>query len=262
MSSLDYFKMTALTEIMRQKNDKAFTALLNRLRTGSHTEHDIQVLNSRCITTSDSNYPSDALHIWAENTPVDEHNQKKLESIQSPLIILKAKDQYPKNVNKQYIDKVLARGRSETGGLSFEIRIKEGARIMLTTNNLQDRLINGQMGTVIKIDLNGNNDPNVVYVKFDDSKAGKTAINTSPKSFARENHLVPIEPVLAKIKIRPGKASSLTKKSNWIQLEFQLEFGIPIGIPIGSNRNGIPIRIPIGIPIGIPMGSPKGKKFQ
>lgn len=79
---------------------------------------------------------------------------------------------------------------------------------MLTTNiNLQDRLINGQMGTVIKIDLNSNNYPNVMYVKFDDSKAGKTTINTSPKFFARENHLVPIEPVLAKIKIRPGKAS-------------------------------------------------------
>ena len=51
----------------------------------------------------DANYLSDALHIWAENTPVDEHNQRKLESIQSPLIILKAKDQYPKNVNKQDI---------------------------------------------------------------------------------------------------------------------------------------------------------------
>jgi hypothetical protein len=49
------FKMTALTEIMRQKNEKAFTELLNRIRTGSHTENDIQLINSRRITTSDTN---------------------------------------------------------------------------------------------------------------------------------------------------------------------------------------------------------------
>jgi hypothetical protein len=203
------FKMTELTEIMRQKNHKAFTELLNRIRTALHTEDDIKVINSRCITPSDPNYPSDALHIWAENTPVNEYNQRKLESIQAPLIILKAKDQYPKNVSKQDIARVLVRGRSETGGLDFEIQVKEGARVMLTTNiNIQDRLINGQMGTVEKIDLHINKDPTVLYIKFDDEKAGKAMINTSANSFAKEHRVVAIEPVLAKIKVRPGKASS------------------------------------------------------
>ena len=203
------FKMIELTEIMRQKDDKAFTELLDRIRTASHTEDDIKVIQSRCIDPSDPHYPSDTLHIWAENAPVDEHNERKLETIQTQLYILKAKDQYPKNVNKQYIDRVLARGRSETCGLDSDIHIKEGARVMLTTNiNIQDRLINGQMGTVIKIGINTNNEPNVLYVKFDDEKAGKTTISTSSNSFAKENRLVPIEPVLAKIKVRPGKASS------------------------------------------------------
>ena len=140
---------------------------------------------------------------------MNEHNQKKLETIQAPLFLLKAKDQYPKNVNKQEIDRVLARGRSETGGLDFEIQMKEGARIMLTTNiNIQDRLINGQMGTIVKIQVNETNKPTILYIKFDDENAGKTMINSSANSFARENHLVPIEPVLAKIKVRPGKPSS------------------------------------------------------
>ena len=93
--------------------------------------------------------------------------------------------------------------------LKHVVMIKEGARIMLTTNiNIQDRLINGQMGTVVKIDVNINNVPTIVYVKFDDDKAGKITINTGTNSFARENHVVPIQPVLAKIKVRPGKASS------------------------------------------------------
>ena len=69
------FRTIELTEIVRQKNDKAFTELLNRIRTASHAEDDIKVIQSRCIT------PSDPLHIWAENSPVDEHNEKKLKVI-------------------------------------------------------------------------------------------------------------------------------------------------------------------------------------
>ena len=191
------FKMIELTEIMRQKNDKAFTELLIRKRTASHTEDDIKFIQSRCVSPSDSNYPSDALNIWAENSPVNEHNQIKLERIQNQLYILKAKDQYLKHLNKQDIDKTLARERSETCRLDFEIQIKEGARIMLTTNiNIKDRL-----GTVIKIDINCINISTVLYIKFDDEQVGKTTINTSSNNFARENSLVPIEAVLGKFKL-------------------------------------------------------------
>lgn len=83
---------------------------------------------------------------------------------------------------------------------------------MLTTNiDIADRLINGQMGTVIKIALNEKTQkPNIVYIKFDDSEAGRNAIPVTKhsNSFAHHNNVVPIEAVLAKIKIRPGKPSS------------------------------------------------------
>ena len=179
--------MIELTEIMRQKNDKTFTELLNRVRTASHTENDIELINSKCATPSNPNYSSNALHIWAENTPVDEHNRRRLDLIEAPLVILKANDQYPKNINKQDIERVLARGRSETCGLDYEIHVKEGARIMLTTNiNIQDRLINGQMGTIVKIGGNVKNDPSALYIKFDDVKAGEITINTSANCFAKK----------------------------------------------------------------------------
>ena len=107
-------------------------------------------------------------------------------------------------------DRALLRGRSETGGLDYEVKIKEGARIMLTTNlDIADRLINGQMGTVVKIHFHRvPQKPTVVYVKFDDSRAGSTSIQTSGNRFARESSAVPVKPVLSKIKVRPGKPSS------------------------------------------------------
>ena len=48
--------------------------------------------------------------------------------------MLKAADQYPAHVTKQDIDKVLAKGHSETGSLDSVVYMKEGERVMLTTN--------------------------------------------------------------------------------------------------------------------------------
>ena len=46
-----------------------------------------------------------------------------------------------------------------------------------------------------------NNEPTVLYIKFDDEKANETTINNSGKSFAKKENVVPIEPILAKIKV-------------------------------------------------------------
>ena len=66
--------MIELNEIMRQKNDQAFIELLSTIRTATQTGANIKIIQSRSIAPSDPNYPSDALHIWAENAPVDKHN--------------------------------------------------------------------------------------------------------------------------------------------------------------------------------------------
>ena len=66
-----------------------------------------------------------------------------------------ATDQYPNNVNKHDIDRVLASGRSETGGLDYELHWKEIARVMLTANiDISDRLVSGQIGTVVVVSKN------------------------------------------------------------------------------------------------------------
>ena len=134
----------------------------------------------------------------------------KLHQIPAQLFNLKATDQYPPNVSQQAINRILARPRSETGGLDANISIKETARVMLTNNiDISDRLINGQLGTVVRIEVNQNNKkPIMTYIKFDDAKAGNSLIQKSTNSFVRQNRVVPIEPVLAKIKIHPNKPSS------------------------------------------------------
>ena len=150
---------------MHQDNHSC-TEILNRIRLGQLTTDDKEKLCTKIIKKSDDNYPHDALHIWAENEPVDNYNESKLEMIKRPRVTLTAHDEYPAMASQHD----LARNRTETGGLDYKIKLKQDARVMLTTNlNIEDRLINGQMGTVSKVKHSDTSQkPQVIYIKFDD----------------------------------------------------------------------------------------------
>ena len=81
---------------------------------------------------------------------------------------------------------------------------------MPTTNiDIADILINGQLGTIMRINVSQmTQKPTIIYIKFDDSKAGKNVINKSNNQFAKKNNFVPIEPILARFKVTPEKPSS------------------------------------------------------
>ena len=81
---------------------------------------------------------------------------------------------------------------------------------MLTTNlDVDDHLINGQMGQVEKICLNEvSHKPEVIYIIFDNINAGKSRIAKSTDLFAKDNNAVPTVPVLTKIKVKENRPSS------------------------------------------------------
>ena len=61
------------------------------------------------------------------------------------------------------------------------------------------------MGTVLNIHVNKvTQKPSVIYIKFDDKKAGSTFIQAR----GTVNGAVPIEPVLSKIRVHPFKPCS------------------------------------------------------
>ena len=68
---------------------------------------------------------------------------------------------------------------------------------MLTTNvDVKNRLINGQIGTVVKIEKNRvSSKPAVIYDKFDDQKADKVRIRKSGDRYAITIGTVPITSV-------------------------------------------------------------------
>ena len=118
-----------------------------------------------------------------------------MQNLHAALFLLsRAVDQYPAHVTKQDVEKVLAKGRSGTGGLDSVVFMKEGARVyvMLTTSiDIVDRLINGQIGTTVKVAIDQNAKPTTVYVKFDDDKADSMTVDKSTDSYAKQNGVVP-----------------------------------------------------------------------
>ena len=123
--------MIELNEIRRKKNDLKFTELLNRCRTASHTEDDnkcIQDIKDKSVFLSQGNNLRNVLHIWAGNTPVNEHNMKILHDLPKPLFVLRYVHQYLVQVTKQDIDRLLKNGQFETGGPHYEIHVKEAVQ--------------------------------------------------------------------------------------------------------------------------------------
>ena len=59
--------MYELVDIMRQKDDLAFTQLLNRLRLNKMTEEDKQRLQTRVFDRYTGDYPKDVVHLFARN---------------------------------------------------------------------------------------------------------------------------------------------------------------------------------------------------
>ena len=100
------FTMIELTEIMRQSGDRCFTGLLNRLRTRTFSDNDLEILKSRVITSDNPNYPWQALHVFAENSLVNDHNNMMLEGLQTQPVKLVAIDKFPSHVPSSVIDKL------------------------------------------------------------------------------------------------------------------------------------------------------------
>ena len=130
-----------LDKIYRQK-DQNFIELLNRFRSNSITEQDIILLNSRLNTEQKFyNLTDYQISLTTTNHQADAINQQRLESLTGVAYCATAvidgsfnEDYYPTQEN-----------------LFFKI----GAQIMFLNNDAKNRWVNGSLGYIEKITLDG-----------------------------------------------------------------------------------------------------------
>ena len=79
--------MAELTELMRQREDLQFIQILNKICEEYCDEEVETILKSRFFSQSKDQFSKNALRVFAENAPVNVHNQMMLDKIESQLII-------------------------------------------------------------------------------------------------------------------------------------------------------------------------------
>ena len=179
---VDKFEMLKLSEIMRQRSDSAFAELLCRVRTATCTSEDIDILKSREITVDMPDYPNAALHVYRLNVDINIRNTLLL-NISPPQCeqySIKASDAMVGQTAHIELSK-LSNKRQETSGLHRVLKLAIGARVVLTTNvDASDGLVNGARDEVVHVVTNIDNKVTTVLVKFNNSRVGLKAIQSSP----------------------------------------------------------------------------------
>ncbi|XP_077065633.1 uncharacterized protein LOC143718457 [Siphateles boraxobius] len=179
----DHFQMITMTQIMRQRDDFAYAELLNRLRVKK--KHEKLTDADRCMLgavtrSSPEECPTDALHIYATNKVVNNHNTEAISSRFSNIITINAHD-YKKDPRTGEMKRQAAPFKGDNRDLIDTLQIAIGARVMLTRNiDVEDGLVNGTFGKVAKITHTRDGLVQLIGLHLDNVTAGQKHRNKAP----------------------------------------------------------------------------------
>ena len=172
--------MFELPQVMRQREDKDFAEILNRIREGKHTENDIRVLKERIFTLTSENpeYPITSTHLFSTNMAVNEHNHEIFHKSTNEKVQVKAIDIVLGDLSddlKERVKKQIPNDPSKTMGLYSVCSILKEAKYDLTTNvSVVDGMTNGAECIIKKIDYRvpGSSRPSIIWVLFQEQHIG------------------------------------------------------------------------------------------
>lgn len=141
------FEVIELTNIYRQK-DSTFIEILNAIRNFTFNEDHLAILNERIIQ-EDIDF-TNYVYLTTTNATVDKINLQKLSELEIEEF------EFDGYVEGRFEDKLLPTDST--------LKIKPGARVMFLNNDMENRWVNGSLGTVKKINL----DKNIIFVNLDD----------------------------------------------------------------------------------------------
>ena len=161
------FEPMLLTHNHRQGEARLWVERLNRFRMGIVTDEDFKALEER--RTDDPHLDFNSMHLSFLNTNVQNHNDKMLEFLKTPLIATQATKVYPKGRTPT----IKSGGRIEDLQVLDVLNFKIGARCVMVYNvNIPDGLVNGSTGIIIGVEYKKNN-VDCIIVKFDKDTSGQ-----------------------------------------------------------------------------------------
>ena len=173
------FGVINLIENHRSAEQKHYADLLNRIRFGTQTPDDINLLKTRVREENHPELPSDAVYIMCKNVDVKRINEQKLQLIKSEEVNVKAKH-FMKT--KEDFEPVLEKdGSIRNAPFENIFKFKIGAKCMLTYNlDTSDGLTNGARGKILDFCKNKSGEVTTIIVQFEDETVGKEKRNQNP----------------------------------------------------------------------------------
>lgn len=144
-----------LDKIYRQ-NEIDFINVLNRIRINQPTENDLQILNNKVRTISNSDFDQNYIVLCSTNPQVNEINLQRLFNLNSKEF--------------EYIGTITGVFPKSACVTEINLRLKEGAQVMFLKNG--PNYYNGKIGTIKKLE----NDKIVIEVKNDKGDSSEVAI--------------------------------------------------------------------------------------
>lgn len=144
-----------LKKVHRQK-ERSFIDLLERVRTSTLTESDVDAWNERHDPWFDPREETGYIHLTTTNKMAEARNSYELTQLEG----------------KEWKLEATSQGELPDRRMPSEslINIKEGARVMFTMNDPAKRWVNGTLGTVSQIRTVGLSKTPVVQVELEDGK--------------------------------------------------------------------------------------------
>ena len=115
--------MAELVEVMWQKGDENFVAILNDIRIAKCSEDNIKQLQMRKIPIK--NVHPDALFLFAENSPIDDYNANKIGQLNHLEIKIESIDVFPDSTPMHLQTSLSSRSSSTPAGLLSILKLKK-----------------------------------------------------------------------------------------------------------------------------------------
>ncbi len=162
------FKFVELTKNHRQKSDREFFEVLNRIREGRTTDKDIDLLNTR-YTPDESQYDR-FVSLFPTKAEAEKVNTDHLNQLETKQYAYLSRIMLDKRANKN-------KSFESIFPIMNELKLKKGASVMMVANDPEHRWVNGSLGIVkelnkdnIKVSFGENRVYDVSPFEFDEQE--------------------------------------------------------------------------------------------
>jgi len=194
------FDTFALEQIQRQRGDEQFTHLLNAVRDGSITSDELRLIN---IVGGMNKPTDDTLLLAGYNKTVFDKNSQSLAQLPGKMYSYEAK------VSTGF-------GRDEPA--ERVIHLKPGAKVIMLTNDGQDRWVNGTVGEIVTC-----TDEGWVTVEIDGERYNISPHPWIPSDCAPD--MFPLSPKYIQLPLKLAWAVTIHKSQGMTKDEIEIDLG-------------------------------------